>query len=392
MVIVLADDFTGAAELAGVALRHGFSTRIMTPESTSFEAEINIIDTNSRSKSSKQAKEILSGVMKLIELVPYLFLYKKTDSVLRGHVNAELTVLLKHFPNKSILLVPANPSQGRTISEGKYFIDGVQLHRTVFATDPESPAKTPFISDMLMSNNGHEPQILNQTDIIPHHSGEIYVGEADTTEDLDIWTEKLDLNETFPAGGADFFNSIITIYREFIQTEEGNSLFVCGSSLSGSNSLREELKAKNPSLVNVLVDSIAKNGIEMEANRVADDVLQQFRNTSNVILTISTNNTSPRILTADIPLYMASIVSKVIQKIQIADLYIEGGTTASEIIRKIGWNQFMPINEFAPGVVRLQVLSQPTTHVTVKPGSYKWASGIWNNRNSFDQNFESQTS
>src|SRR5262245_22870941 len=139
MITVIADDFTGAAELAGISLRYGLSVSICLHDEIDTDADVLIISTDSRSLKKKEALKVTAkAVRKVIELKPEL-IYKKIDSVLRGYVLDELKVQMELCGLHKAFIMPANPSLGRTIIAGKYFIDGKQVNETGFVVDPEFP-------------------------------------------------------------------------------------------------------------------------------------------------------------------------------------------------------------------------------------------------------------
>ena len=61
------------------------------------------------------------------------WIYKKTDSVLRGHIVDELKIQMQLTGKQKAFFMPANPSLDRTISNGKYFVNNVPLNETAFA-------------------------------------------------------------------------------------------------------------------------------------------------------------------------------------------------------------------------------------------------------------------
>jgi uncharacterized protein YgbK (DUF1537 family) len=69
---------------------------------------------------------------------------------------------------------------------------------------------------------------------------------------------------------------------------------------------------------------------------------------------------------------MAKTVCDVLNRVQIHELIIEGGSTASAVLREIGVTRLAPTEELATGVVRSKAIEKPALHVTVKPGSYRW--------------------
>src|SRR5262245_30118073 len=132
MIGVVADDLSGAAEIGAVGLRHGLRAEIVVAGQPGGQADLVCIDTDSRSCNSDEAgQRAAAAVRRLIESGAQQ-IYKKVDSVLRGRVLAELEAMLKELQLKSALLVPANPSLGRVIKEGRYFIRGKLIHKTEF--------------------------------------------------------------------------------------------------------------------------------------------------------------------------------------------------------------------------------------------------------------------
>lgn len=107
MIAVIADDLTGAAEIGGIGMQYGLTVEINTVADLKSKADLLIIATDTRSMPKKQA------LLKTAELTVALYnikpqlIFKKVDSVLRGHVIAELNIHLLQFGLKRALLVPA---------------------------------------------------------------------------------------------------------------------------------------------------------------------------------------------------------------------------------------------------------------------------------------------
>lgn len=106
MIAVISDDFSGAAEIGGIGIRNGFSVTIDTSVNKNYTCEILVIATNTRSLGKVEAlKQIKQITRELLELNPD-FIYKKTDSLLRGKVADELTVQLEISGKKKCCLFP----------------------------------------------------------------------------------------------------------------------------------------------------------------------------------------------------------------------------------------------------------------------------------------------
>src|SRR5688572_25154095 len=108
MLIVLADDFSGAAEIGGIGHRYGLSTEIQLQFDPSSTADLIVVDTDTRSMQESDAVkkiEEISHDLKKSNLAIKLF--KKVDSVMRGHLIPEINVLRRHFNYNKVLLLPA---------------------------------------------------------------------------------------------------------------------------------------------------------------------------------------------------------------------------------------------------------------------------------------------
>ncbi len=111
MIAVIADDFTGAAELAGISLRYGLKVELCTAEIPASNADVLIVSTDSRSLNRVNALEKTGDVLKQVLKLNPAWVYKKIDSVLRGYVVDELKVQMNsmkkkqsiHFASESII-------------------------------------------------------------------------------------------------------------------------------------------------------------------------------------------------------------------------------------------------------------------------------------------------
>ncbi|HET8828152.1 MAG TPA: four-carbon acid sugar kinase family protein, partial [Pelobium sp.] len=206
MIAVIADDFTGAAELAGIALQYNLSVMLCTHDIVVHDVDILIVSTNSRSLSKANAIEATKkAVLDLLKLNP-VYIYKKVDSVLRGYVLQELEVQMFCLGLEKALLLPSNPSLGRTIENKKYYINHIEISDTSFANDLEFAIKNSDISLMLKANGDVGLNVLKVTDELPLQG--VIVGEVKTEKDIDDWIDKIDDQFLF-AGAGDFFDRLL---------------------------------------------------------------------------------------------------------------------------------------------------------------------------------------
>jgi uncharacterized protein YgbK (DUF1537 family) len=103
------------------------------------------INTVTRHVSGEQAAAVVGTlVSRLVRLKPQL-LFKKIDSTLRGNLLTETLSAMRASGYPEMLVCPAVPDQGRTLTGGKLYIDGVPLHETAIGRDLRTPPpRTPL--------------------------------------------------------------------------------------------------------------------------------------------------------------------------------------------------------------------------------------------------------
>jgi uncharacterized protein YgbK (DUF1537 family) len=368
MIVVIADDITGAAEMGGIALRYGLKTVVAEDVDAHIKADVLIIYTNTRSMKKEEAAEIMASLTKKAnELQPSLF-YKKTDSVLRGYVLPELQAQMKVLGIKKTLLVPMNPLLGRTIKERQYFINGQPIHETGFSSDPEFPIKNSRVKQILGSA---EVKVLSTGTAVENG---ILVGEAESDEDVLEWANKVD-EQTLAAGGGSFFNALLSLKyqlkNEFKKPVDLSSPLLL---ISGTTFQKNVLRIKEYSQ---LVSYMPANIFNDEAindsvfENWSDDILQKLSKHNKAIIAVD-NSTNQKTDSNLLREKKAKITELILKKAKLKEVLIEGGSTAYSIIQKTGWQSFIPSEELQQGIVRMQVEGITDLHLTIKPGSYDW--------------------
>ncbi|GEO04389.1 membrane protein [Adhaeribacter aerolatus] len=384
MIAVVADDLTGAAELGGIGLRYNLKVEICTQVNAQTKADLLIISTDSRSKNKEAAEKVTEKVFRELLLLKPELIYKKMDSVLRGHVLPEIQAQMRAMNFQRALLVPANPALGRTITNGIYYLHGVPIQETSFSQDPEFPLTSSRVVNILQSGDEVvQVQSYNQ----PLPEARILVGEVSSADDLKGWAQSLD-TETALAGASGFFTALLES-KGYLATETTVSstlnpgkpaLFVCGSTFAKSRALVKAVHVSGGPISYLPPELLLEPNIsEAQVKLWADEIVFLIQTNNQAILAIdpdSTVNISVNAVTLrDI---MAQAIQKVFKQIGLTELYLEGGSTAAAIFERLGFNQFYPQQELAPGVIRMQVAGLPNLHLTLKPGSYDWPPTVWN--------------
>jgi len=380
MIIVIADDLTGAAEVSGIAMRYGLSAEVQTRLDPEIDSDVLALDTNTRSKTQTEASQVLDSIVEQIKLLPIDLVFKKIDSVLRGHILAEIESLLTGLSKKRALLVPANPGRGRIIRNGKYYIDDQPINYTEFANDPEFPVSTANVVQILQRQTSEEVTVLSQY-YSPPESG-IIVGEASNTQDLSIWAKHVN-DHTLPAGAAEFFQAVLTqkgyeprkMSDIKVDFEGKKILGVLGSASDSSRRSADLLRNQDVALVLVPIPCSLN---ELRENRTAcialwkNSILNRFEKEQTVWMVIDQPIEQNTSISRELRSLVAGTIREVKEAIQIDEMLIEGGATASAIMYELSWSRFIDVQEFSPGVVRMRASCCQGQFITLKPGSYSW--------------------
>jgi uncharacterized protein YgbK (DUF1537 family) len=151
--VIVADDLTGAMDAAAPFARRGLDVRVLTTPGKLESVldhlpEVLSINTGTRHVSGQQAADVVAALVgKLVRLKPQL-LFKKIDSTLRGNLLTETLAALKASGYSEMLVCPAVPAQGRTLTGGKLYIDGVPLHETDIGRDLRTPPPRISLAEM----------------------------------------------------------------------------------------------------------------------------------------------------------------------------------------------------------------------------------------------------
>ncbi|MGJ6121599.1 four-carbon acid sugar kinase family protein [Mycolicibacterium sp. Y3] len=137
-IVVLADDLSGAAETAAVFLDRQTSVALQLAPGQPAGPGVTVIDLNTRTMSAPDTRRAHRDA--LATVAPDAMVFKKIDSLLRGHIGTEVAVLAERGP---VTVAAALPALGRTVIGGVLHIDGVPLHRTVaWAAETSTPPST----------------------------------------------------------------------------------------------------------------------------------------------------------------------------------------------------------------------------------------------------------
>lgn len=217
---MLADDLTGALEVgakfAGAGVRSQVRTgpRLPTRDLQNATGAF-VVDTETRHAQPAEAARRVYELAHAAHKVGFSYIYKKTDSTLRGNIGAELAALIEAYPGSPLLYVPAYPQFGRTVRKGSLYVDGVRAAATCFASDPFNPVKESHIPTLLAGQCRIPVRSGPLANTVDCKSPCIAVCDGDTDGDVEAAARALVVSPKFQlaAGPAGFAAHIAQMVR-----------------------------------------------------------------------------------------------------------------------------------------------------------------------------------
>ena len=244
-LLIIADDFTGALDTGIQFTKMGVRAKIITDYQYDFqnlkeEYRLLVVNTDTRPLSPKEAYQRVFHLAANARKAGFGYVYKKTDSGLRGNVGAELKAVLDAYEENMAYCIPALPSLHRTTKDGVHYIDGVPVEKSVFGKDPFEPVLKSDVADVIhLQNEIHVEKVpLFSYEHVKWEQDEPTVFLFDAETDYDMYRIagrlKEHTNYRICAGCAGF----AAAYEVLIDFERGNPhymqdsdglLVLCGS-------------------------------------------------------------------------------------------------------------------------------------------------------------------
>jgi len=379
----IADDFTGATDLASMLARSGVNVSLRigvplsTPENT---AEIEVIALKTRSISaSKAIEESLSALKWLKEAgaKKYFFKYCSTfDSTAEGNIGPVSEALMNELKVDQTIYCPAFPENGRSIYMGNLFVGQKLLSESSMKDHPLTPmndsnlmrllsaqvSRRVGLADRIVVNSGvnslKEKLISLKENDVPH-----VIVDAVADTDLDtIASACQDMD--YITGGSALAMPLAEFYKASGKISANDNSFMnkklnTGSIiLSGSCSEMTIIQVKNfiqrgAAAFQLDPIDLAENGIKKVLDWLSS---QDF--TKNIIIYATSDPDTVKKVQAELGVDMAGkIVEQGLSECAIAarelgikNFIIAGGETSGAITKALNIRQLDIGIEIAPGV------------------------------------------
>lgn len=189
-LLILADDFTGALDTGVQFAARGAKTCVVTDPAYDFaqageQIQVLVLDAETRHLRAEEAYGVVLRAVRSALAAGFTYIYKKTDSALRGNVGAELAAVLDAAEAESLVFFPAFPKMNRTTRGGVHYIDGVPVAESVFGQDPFEPVKNSAVADIIAEQSDVPVVLHGRMEQAPGEKRPgVHVYDADSDEDL----------------------------------------------------------------------------------------------------------------------------------------------------------------------------------------------------------------
>lgn len=353
-LLILADDLTGALDAGVQFAKKGDRVRVCTVPRGAFtytgEADVLVIDTESRHIGKDEAYRLVYGLTREARQAGIPRIYKKTDSGLRGNVGAELSAVLAASGEERLEFLPAWPEMGRMTKDGIHYVGGVPLDQSIFAQDVLDPVTESRIDRLI--------RLQSETDVTRHGDGDehgIVVYDCTSEEELAEAARYIAANGFRLAAGCAGLLAEYPKQSDRTETEKeiilGEELLVLSGSMNEVTG-RQLAKAQEHGAFRVHIPAgkaAAGTWTEEEIRVFAEDFLKHARTGTAIIDTMGDHegSGSARLIADSMGQLALSLVRTGMNK----TLMIIGGDTLQGFIRKAGISSLSPVRELAPGTV-----------------------------------------
>lgn len=410
LMIVIADDLTGANDTGVQFARQGLKTEVLlegTPIGDSYDAEIVVADTNSRAVKSDLAYKLVQQAAEQAYNAGYRHYYKKMDSTLRGNVGVEIKAILDLGYHEFALVMPAFPQNGRTTVGGHHLVQGVPLAATEIAKDPKCPVTETVLPKLLEQQTGCKIghigiNELNQEETIIIKAIRSYIADGCKIITCDAWLEQhfelvarsvLQVTDQVlwcgSAGLAECLPQVLGWSESVLNKKP--ILVVAGSVSAVTRGQVERLLAKGFKLIEIEVSEHLpwQSGSQLSC---LEEALASLAGGENVVLASGYDPSSvekAKAAGAELGLsslevsnctaeILGQVGSAILRRQEVAGVVLTGGDTAVSVCRALGVKGIRVLEEVVSGIPFGSMTTDEgkSLHVVTKAGAFGSADAL----------------
>lgn len=396
----IADDFTGATDLANMLVRGGMRTvqTIGVPAAgTKIEADALVVALKSRTIAPQEAVEQSLAALEWLRAQgcrQFFFKYCSTfDSTDRGNIGPVAEALLDALKDDFTIACPAFPENGRTIFRGNLFVGDVLLNESGMENHPLTPMTDPNLVRVL------ERQVKSKVGLIRYDTiakgaeavreriaalrGEgVRLAIADAVSDSDLYVlGKACAELKLITGGSGIALGLPQNFGQLsdaghaadLPAIEGRAVVLAGSASKATNAQVAEWRAGKPGFrVDPMALSRGENVVEQ-----AIAFAQEHRGEPVLIYATSTPDEVKAVqkeLGVEkaghlVEAALAAIASG-LRDLGVRKFVVAGGETSGAVVQALGVQSLRIGPQIDPGVPATQSIGEAPLALALKSGNF----------------------
>ena len=387
-VAVLADDLTGAGDTVVQFAQRGWPSYLQrsaeVPPLPAVAAVGQSLNTRALPGEEAVARTLDATRVQLDAGVTRLYL--KIDSTMRGSVAAQLAGALQAWrtvhPGAFVILCPAYPAMGRTIHDGRLWVNGAALEDSPAGSDPVTPMRTSVFTELVpgaavvaMGSAG----VLSVAITEAARTHDVIVVEASDQAALITLAEVVAVlgAQALPAGSAGLALALADAWHP----QGGSATRVAAPRISGSMLLlRTSANAVSRRQVARLFEELPAATVMSLSPALAD--LADDASAESWIARLRTASPKPGLLVLEAPVeriagaslvdtsrrvarIMAAAVASIVARGQVHTLVLLGGDGADATLDALGVNNLHVIRNIVEGVPVAESLARDARKLVV---------------------------
>lgn len=382
---IVADDLTGALDMAAPFASRGFTTRLLLDHEQNVrdvDTQVLTLPSASRELPAQAAAENIRIAMRAALARTPRILISKIDSTLRGDVANAILTALQVSGLSHALIATAVPSQGRSMRGGEVFVNGVSLRENPVRFDPLALPSAPLPELLRSACAGISVHSWRrgQTSPLSTATGlHAYVADCESDDDLDRLARfALGQADSLLVVGASGLGTAIakqlaakrrtpiTLFANRLAGKrDAATLFVIGSRTPVSAEQIVRLCEEGAREVAMQFPFVEQhvNSVEMDVLRDAHPKLWVVRPAGSLEFKKESSG--------EIAAALAQTAARLVRRLDIDGVVMSGGDTALAAFQALGIAQATLLGELSPGIAigTFQIDRTPVTFVT-KSGSF----------------------
>lgn len=335
------------------------------------------VNTDSRHDHPEKAYQKVQRVIKKSEKLHVKYIYKKTDSALRGNIGKELEAVWKETKVDVLPFIPAYPVNNRITVNGCQYVDGIPVNLSKPGKDLFTPVESALISEIIHKQSQVPVMHTSFWEEEKLFRG-ICVYNASSDEELQEIGEVLKKRNqiAITAGCAGFAKYVpktlkLSSMSEGLKVKHGNILVVSGSINEISLNQMAYMRQSGISGVTLaLMDPLdclpkilerARLGIQNQGIFLLESIcsIEQIDRTGDRLK-------RNRISALE---KLVVVVKNILNSVAVDILFVIGGDTLQGIMKEMNYEGIIPECELIPGVV-LGVVNGGQLQVISKSGGF----------------------